>query len=409
MQTQLSPEFRTTPAGQEAESILRSCVHCGFCLATCPTYQLLGNELDSPRGRIYLIKQVLEGQPATVRTQQHLDRCLTCRNCETTCPSGVRYGQLLDIGRDIVERQVGRSPWAWMQRAALSALLPYPRRFTPLLRLGQAVRSGLPHSSVLSRKIPAYVPKPPSVAPPTAPQTRMLLLRGCVQDALAPNINAAATRVLAALGIECLPAEGCCGAVSFHLNFQAAGRATMQANVTRWQAALQAGAVGIVSTASGCGVTVKDYGHLLGTEAAHAVAAQTQDLAQVISARQQQLWPLLRPLAQPVRVAWHPPCTLQHGQKVRGVVEALLTQAGYTLVPVADAHLCCGSAGTYALLQPQLAGALQRRKLDALQAHDPAVIVTANIGCLTHLQSGTTRPVRHWIELLAERLALTSD
>lgn len=399
MQTQLSPEFHNTPTGQEAEAILRSCVHCGFCLATCPTYQLLGNELDSPRGRIYLIKQVLEGQPASAKTQLHLDRCLTCRNCETTCPSGVQYGHLLDIGRAIVERQVGRTPWRYAQRVALKAVLPYPRRFTPLLRLGQSVRPLLPLG-----KIPARSPTPPAVNPPADADTTLLLLTGCVQDALAPTINAAATRLLGALGIRCIPADGCCGAVSFHLNFQAEGRATMQANVQRWQAQLDAGASGIISTASGCGVTVKEYGHLLQTDAARQIASVTQDLAEVVAARQQRLVPLLKPLAQAIKVAWHPPCTLQHGQKLRGVVESLLTQAGYTLVPVTDAHLCCGSAGTYALLQPQLATALQQRKLAHLQAHDPAVIVTANIGCLTHLQSGTARPVRHWVELLAERL-----
>ncbi len=407
MQTQLTETFRATPAGQEAERILRSCVHCGFCLATCPTYQLLGNELDSPRGRIYLIKNVLEGEPATAKTQLHLDRCLTCRNCETTCPSGVEYAKLLDLGRAEVERQVGRTPWAWLQRAALTAVLPYPRRFTPLLRVGQALRPVMP--AALQAKLPPRQSLSLISSPLPTTHRRMLLLAGCVQPGLAPNINLAATRLLNAMGIAVVEVDGCCGALSFHLNQQADGLNFMRSNVDTWMGLLDDGAEAIVSTASGCGVTVQAYDHYLHLDPNYAVrasqvAAVTRDLASVIQAEAGQLIAQLSPLPQPVKLAWHAPCTLQHGQQVRGVVESLLTQAGYDLVQVADPHLCCGSAGTYALLQPQLATQLKQRKLAQLQAGDPQVIVTANIGCLTHLQSGTTLPVRHWAELLADRL-----
>ena len=662
MRTQLTDALKATPEGREADAILRSCVHCGFCLATCPTYRLLGDELDSPRGRIYLIKQVLEGQPVTAKTRLHLDRCLTCRACETTCPSGVQYGRLVDIGRGLVEARTQRPPLDWAKRRALMAVLPRPGLFGTLLGLGRRLQPWLPAAlaakvppvagvppvakrlagsavtakaagsaraapasphlvppgarpsavpGVGSRPVPAgerpemglrsgpdsqttmspeagtrvvphaespaapvgeysaapvgefpaapvgefsatstsesraalgsesqatsgdgsskiespaAVPAGPTPAPaeaamsgsgpriesgaepPVAPagafpapptgafpdascdasqaasdarsraaettpapvagsllqpeagsraanarpvagserttaldadppaatarppittdaitsdaprpgDTRrtLLMLEGCVQPALAPQINAAAARVLDRLGVSLLPVGGCCGALRFHLNAQEAGRDDMRRNVDAWHAHLEAGAAGIVSTASGCGVTVKDYGHLLAQDPAYRaraerVAGATRDLSEVIAAEEPRLRDLLAALpapAAPCRVAFHAPCTLQHGQKLVGVVERLLTAAGFTLTPVRDAYLCCGSAGTYALLQPELAQRLLADKLDALETPGPEVIATANIGCLSHLQGGASVPVRHWVELLDERL-----
>lgn len=405
MQTTLTDLFKKTSDGQEAERILRNCVHCGFCLATCPSYQVLGNELDSPRGRIYLIKQLVEGNPVTAKTQLHLDRCLTCRNCETTCPSGVEYGKLLDIGRALVDAQVPRSPGDKLQRAALGKVISTPRLFTPLLKMGQAVRPLMP--AAIQAQIPE---KSPRAEPARTTQThprRMLLLEGCAQPALAPNINAAATRVLDRLGItlSSVDAAGCCGAVKFHLNDHSGGLAAMRRNIDAWLPHLDAGAEAIVMTASGCGVMVKEYGWHLRHDPAYAakatrVSAATRDLSEILFAEGEKLTDLFAHGASLPRVAFHPPCTLQHGQKITGAVETLLTRAGYTLSPIPESNLCCGSAGTYSILQPQIADALKVRKLAHLESGAPAVIVTANIGCLTHLQSGTATPVKHWIELL---------
>ena len=406
MQTTLSDTFKNTPDGQEAERILGSCVHCGFCLATCPSYQILGNELDSPRGRIYLIKQLVEGSEVTAKTQLHLDRCLTCRNCETTCPSGVEYGKLLDIGRALVDARVARSPTDKIKRAVLGRLISSPRVFTPLLRIGQALRP------LLRGEVKASIPAKSSPTPParigaTHPRT-MLLLAGCAQPALAPNINAAATRVLDRLGITLSPvaAAGCCGAVTFHLNDHARGLAAMRRNIDAWLPHLDAGAEAIVMTASGCGVMVKEYGWHLRDDPAYAepaarISAATRDLSEILLAEGEKLTDLFNASrgAQP-RIAFHPPCTLQHGQKITGVIETLLKRAGFELCAVPEVGLCCGSAGTYSILQPRIAHALKTRKLGNLQSGAPDLIVTANIGCQTHLQSGTTTPVKHWIELL---------
>jgi glycolate oxidase iron-sulfur subunit len=407
MQTTLAPEFRNTPTGDLAEAILRSCVHCGFCLATCPTYQVLGNELDSPRGRIYLMKQVFEGVTPTARTQLHLDRCLTCRSCETTCPSGVQYGKLLDLGRAVVEESVGRSTRETLVRGALKHGLLSAALFNGALRLGQTARAFLP--GALRARIPAADPAGAWPAPRHA--RKMLVLAGCVQPGLKPNINAAAARVLDRIGISLVAADavGCCGALAHHLNDHTDARAAMRRNIDAWLPHLDAGAEAIVMTASGCGVMVKDYGWLLRDDAAYAakaarVSAATRDLSEVLVAERAALPP--RTSAGAARkIAWHAPCTLQHGQKLGGGVESLLSAAGFELTPVAESHLCCGSAGTYSLLQPEIANALKTRKLGNLQAGEPEVIATANIGCLTHLQSGSAVPVKHWIELLDDALS----
>jgi len=403
MQTRLADFIRGTPEGREAEDILRKCVHCGFCTATCPSYQVLGDDLDSPRGRIYLMKRALEGAPVSAKTRLHLDRCLTCRACETTCPSGVRYGRLVDIGRALVEARTVRGPLERLTRRLLASVLPRPRLFKALAGLGRLARPLLP--GALKAKIPvASAPACDWPAPRHA--RKMLVLAGCVQPALAPSINAAAARVLDRVGISLVEATGagCCGALRFHLNYQEAGRDDMRALIDAWWPLVERGEVeAIVMTASGCGVTVKEYAHLLGQdpryrEKAARISALTRDLAEVIP-----------PEALPEgvgagRVAFHSPCTLQHGQQIRGAAEARLTRVGLELTPVRDAHLCCGSAGTYSLLQPAIAGELRSRKLAALSEAQPEQIATANIGCLTHLQGAASVPVRHWIEILDEAL-----
>ena len=406
MQTNIIESFKHTADGQEAESILRACVHCGFCTATCPTYQLLGNELDSPRRRIYLIKEMLEGAAVTAKTQLHLDRCLTCRSCETTCPSGVQYGRLVDIGRAFVEDRTSRSLAQTLQRWLLRTLLPRTAMFNFLLGLGRLFRPILP--GFIAKTVPvARAAKP---RPSTRHARSMLVLEGCVQPGLAPATNAAAARVLDRLGISLLSAEqaGCCGAVSYHLNAHADGLDYMRRNIDAWWPYVEQGAEAVVMTASGCGAMVKEYGHLLRHDAAYAekaekISALTRDLSEVLAAEQETLLSLLKPAARG-KVAFHSPCTLQHGQKIVGVIEQLLGKAGYELTPVADKHLCCGSAGTYSILQKELSQQLLHNKLAALQSGQPAQIVSANIGCQSHLQSGTDIPVRHWIELIEEVL-----
>lgn len=407
MQTHLSPQFQGTAEGQEAEAILRKCVHCGFCTATCPTYQVLGDELDGPRGRIYLIKQVLEGEAPTRKTQLHLDRCLTCRNCESTCPSGVQYGQLVDIGRRIVEEKVPRGIGAKALRWALKEGLTSPL-FGPAMKLGQAVRGLLP--AALKEKVPA--PQDPGRWPTRTHARKVLMLAGCVQPAMAPNINSATARVLDAAGIQALVAQdaGCCGAVKFHLNDQEGGRTQMRANIDAWWPFIERGEVeAIVMNASGCGVTVKEYGHLLQHDTAYAEKARriselTRDLSELLPPLVPRLQGRLR--AMPGVFAFHPPCTLQHGQKLRGGVEQSLAQLGFDVrLPLDEAHLCCGSAGTYSVLHADIAHTLRDRKLGHLGALEPVAILSANIGCITHLQSATATPVRHWVELLDEALA----
>ncbi|ODU46669.1 MAG: glycolate oxidase iron-sulfur subunit [Thiobacillus sp. SCN 63-374] len=410
MQTQIADSYRNTPDGEVAERILRSCVHCGFCLATCPTYQVLGNELDSPRGRIYLMKQVLEGATPTAKTQLHLDRCLTCRNCETTCPSGVEYGKLLDIGRHLVEEKVGRGVTETAVRSALKRGLGTPLIFNSALKLGQRVRGLMP--GFLKTRVPPAEKAGEWPAPRHA--RRMLVLQGCVQPGIKPNINSATARVLDRIGISLIAASevGCCGALAHHLNDTEDSLAAARRNIDAWLPHLDAGVEAIVMTASGCGVMVKDYGWLLRNDPAYAekavrVSAATKDLSEILvaeAAALKSLTPHPSPLT-PKRIAYHPPCTLQHGQKLSGGVEALLSDAGFELTPVAEKHLCCGSAGTYSILQPEIANQLKARKLGHLQAGDPELIVTANIGCLTHLQSGSGIPVKHWVELLDEAQA----
>ena len=402
MQTQLAPEFQGTPDGAEAEAILRKCVHCGFCTATCPTYQLLGDELDGPRGRIYLIKQVLEGATPTRATQMHLDRCLTCRNCESTCPSGVQYGHLVDIGRKIVDEKVPRGLGERAVRWALKEGLPSPL-FGPAMKLGQAVRGVLPAS--LQAKVPA--PQAAGQWPTRSHTRKVLMLEGCVQPAMMPNINSATARVLDAIGIEAvrLPKTGCCGAVKFHLNDQDGGRAEMRANIDAWWPLASTGGVeAIMVNASGCGVTVKEYGHLLKDDPAYAdKAAHISALARDLSEWLPELATALQGRVSPPAgmLAFHPPCTLQHGQQLRGGVEAHLGALGFQVqVARTESHLCCGSAGTYSVLQPELAYPLRDRKLGHLQALVPEAILSANIGCITHLQSGTAPPVKHWVEVL---------
>jgi glycolate oxidase iron-sulfur subunit len=414
MQTHLAPEYQNTEDGKTAEAILRKCVHCGFCTATCPTYQLLGDELDGPRGRIYLMKQVLEGETPTRKTQQHLDRCLTCRNCESTCPSGVQYGHLVDIGRKLVDAKVERPMGERMLRWALKEGLPSPL-FAPAMKLGQAVRGVLP--AALKAKVPApQVAHRNGVTWPTQTHARkVLMLAGCVQPAMLPNINTATAQVLDAAGIQTLVASnaGCCGAVKFHLNDQEGGAMQMRANIDAWWPYVEQGVEAIIMNASGCGVMVKDYGHVLAHDAQYAekakkISALTKDLSELLP----ELVPILKTkinahaLEQTGKHAFHPPCTLQHGQQLKGGVEKHLSDLGFDVqVANQEAHLCCGSAGTYSVLNPDIAYTLRDRKLGHLDALQPRVILSANVGCITHLQSGTDVPVKHWVEVLDAALA----
>jgi glycolate oxidase iron-sulfur subunit len=411
MQIQLSPEFHGDREAAEAEAILRSCVHCGFCTATCPTYQLEGNELDGPRGRIYLIKQVFEGGEASRSTQRHLDRCLTCRNCETTCPSGVRYGRLVDIGRQVVDARVQR-PVAerairWVLKEGLTSPL-----VGPAVRLGQLLRPALP--GVLKKKLPKRAGGRAADWPRTEHARKVMLLQGCVQPAMLPNINAATARVLDAAGLQTLVAAeaGCCGALRTHLGDAEGGLTDMRRNVDAWWPAIEAGAVEcIVVNASGCGAVVKEYGEALAHEPAYAErAARISALAKDLSELLPELLPALKdrmsPQAAGRRIAVHTPCTLQHAQRLRGGVEAALVMLGFDVTaPAGDGHLCCGSAGAYSVLQPGIATTLRDRKLSSLGSQEPDVIVSANVGCILHLQSGTAVPVQHWVEVLDQALA----
>jgi len=399
MQTKLADFIKNTPEGREADAILRSCVHCGFCTATCPTYQLLGDELDGPRGRIYLLKQMLEGQTVTAKTQLHLDRCLTCRACETTCPSGVRYGRLADIGRGILEEKV-RRPWLQRaQRLALRKLMPYPKRFGPLLGLARLARPMLP--AALRAKIPLKASPP--VWPPVRHARRVLMLGGCVQPVMAPAIDAAAANVLDQLGISVIRVQesGCCGALSYHLAAHEEGAAFMRRNIDAWWPHIEQGAEAIISTASGCGLMVKEYVDVLKHDPVYAAKAErtsalAKDIGEILA--KEDLSRLQKTSSR--RIAFHSPCTLQHGQKLNGVVENILLKLGYELTPVAQPHFCCGSAGTYALLQPELSQKLLIDKIRTLEEGRPECIATANIGCWAHLRTKAQVPVHHWIELL---------
>jgi glycolate oxidase iron-sulfur subunit len=415
MQTQLSPEFRGDREASEAEAILRSCVHCGFCTATCPTYQLEGNELDGPRGRIYLIKQLLEGGAASRSTQQHLDRCLTCRNCETTCPSGVRYGRLVDIGRKLVDERVRRPLTERAARWALKEGLTSPL-VGPAVRLGHWLRPALPEA--LKRKLPARAARTSRPLPGrTGHARKVMLLSGCVQPALLPNIQGATERILAAAGIHAMtaPQARCCGALRSHLGDPEGGLADMRRNIDAWWPAVEAGIVErIVMNASGCGAVVKEYGDFLAhdphyAERAARISALSVDLSELLPEIVPALQAAMGATTTPRRVAVHAPCTLQHAQRLRGGVEAALAELGFTVLPpIAEAHLCCGSAGAYSVLQPGIATSLRDRKLAQLTEPVPDVIVSANVGCILHLQSGTTVPVRHWAEVIDEGLAASA-
>lgn len=407
MQTLLSDLIKDTAEGREAEAILRKCVHCGFCTATCPTYQVTGNELESPRGRIYLIKQMLEGNPVTAETQRHLDSCLTCRNCETSCPSGVQYGHLVDIGRKLAAERVPRSGRDRFKRAVLQEVLESPL-FGAAMQAGQAVRSLLPRA--LAAKVP--VRRAAGALPTTTHAREVLILAGCVQPAMMPAIDAATLRVLDALGIGARVAagSGCCGALRFHMDDQEGGLAQMRANIDAWWPDVESGRIeAIVMNASGCGATVREYGHHLRhdplyAERAAVMSERVRDIAEIVAPHAEQLRSRLKtPL--PARVAFHPPCTLQHWQRLRPLTEKLLVDLGFALQPFADSHLCCGSSGAYSVLNPAMAGTLRDRKLGAIGAVQPDMILSSNIGCLTHLQSGTAVPVRHWVEALDSALA----
>ena len=416
MQTQLAPEFRDTPDGAEAEAILRKCVHCGFCTATCPTYQLLGDELDGPRGRIYLIKQTLEGATPTRATQVHLDRCLTCRNCETTCPSGVLYGNLVEIGRRVVDAKVERPAAEKAARTALREGLTSPL-FAPAMKIGQALRPFLP--SILKSKVPAGSSHQARRWPTRTHDRKVLLLMGCVQPSMMPNVNSATARVLDAAGIQTLVADraGCCGAIRLHLNDQEGALADMRRNIDAWWPLVegiggQPKVEAIVMNASGCGATVKEYAHALVRDPAYAgraerIAALTRDVGELLPVIAPALRSRLGASAARPSIAFHAPCSLQHAQRLGGFVEAQLAELGFeVLVPATEPHLCCGSAGTYSVLQPELAYRLRNRKLEQLAPLAADVIASANVGCIQHLQSGTATPVRHWIEVLDEALAL---
>ncbi len=399
MQTRIHPDIIPSASVQEAEDILRACVHCGFCTATCPTYQHFGDERDGPRGRIYLVKQLLETNEVTEKTQQHLDRCLTCRSCETTCPSGVQYGRLVDIGRGIVEQKVTRAPLDRLLRWSLRKILPYPKRFGFLLFFGQLFRP------LLWGKLQAKVPpkRYASPWPANSHSRKMLALAGCAQSITTPNTNAATARVLDKLGVTLVeaPEAGCCGAVDYHLAAHDDGLNAMRKNIDAWWPAIEAGAEAIVMTASGCGAMVKEYGELLAgdkqyAEKARTVAELTKDISEVLARED------VSSLAVKTQVptAYHCPCTLQHGQQLKGGVESLLEKAGVPLTQTKDKHLCCGSAGTYSILQAKTSQQLLDNKLEALMVDQPEQIVTANVGCQMHLETKAAVPVKHWIELL---------
>jgi glycolate oxidase iron-sulfur subunit len=401
VKTSITPENLETLQGKEANRILRNCVHCGFCNATCPTYQLTGDELDGPRGRIYLIKQVLEGKPPGRMTQTHLDRCLTCRNCETTCPSGVNYGQLVDIGRKLVAAQGKRTLADSIRRFALRKLFLTKPLFNSAIAAARLSRNVLP--AAIKQKIPQ---KPEQLLdwPGNEHPRKIILLQGCVQPALQPNIDRAAAIVLDRMGIQTLriPQTGCCGAISHHLDAFDEAHAYIKHNIDSWWPYIESGEVeAIISTASGCGVTISEYGRMLAEDDEYSARAQrvselSRDLSEIIAG---QSIPQTMTTAN-TRVAFHPPCTLQHGQQIRGTIESILQASGRQLVAFKESHLCCGSAGTYSILQKNLAEQLRDRKLEHITAGQPDVIATANIGCLLHLQSGSGIPVKHWIELL---------
>ena len=407
MQTHLADFIKNTPHGKIADTILKNCVHCGFCNATCPTYQLTGDELDGPRGRIYQIKQVLEGMGATVQIQSHLDRCLTCRNCESTCPSGVEYGHLLDIGRSEVEKQIGRPPLEKFKREALRRLMLNRTAFESTYRVAQSLRPWLPQK--LRGKVMAG--KAVGIIPQSTRPRKMIMLEGCVQPGMSPNINAATLRVLDKLGIQLQRPQnaGCCGAINLHMGAEAQSLNDMRRNIDAWWPLLEQGAEALLINASGCGATVKEYGYHLQHDAqyaekAAAISAAAKDIVEILASEAENIQAKLPANLPAHTIAYHPPCTLQHGQKLKGSVESLFAELGITVLLPQDAHLCCGSAGTYSFFQPELSQQLRDNKLSRLNALKPDVVLSANIGCIGHLAGGTATPVMHWIEYLDEQM-----
>ncbi len=404
MKTNIINDFLQTHEGSEANKILRSCVHCGFCNATCPTYQLLGDELDGPRGRIYLIKQALEGKTPTRQTQLHLDRCLTCRNCESTCPSGVQYSQLLNIGRKVINEKVSRSASQKSLHYILRKTFLNNFVFSSLIKTGQLFRPLLPAS--IKRSIPekqnlTHFNK-------TSHVRKILLVPGCVQSSLKPNIDIAAKVVFNKLNIECIeiPAAGCCGSLSHHLNAENEAIRIIKKNIDSWWPLVEKKSIeAICMTASGCGVAIKEYEQLLADDKnyaskAKAISALYKDPAEIVSQElRENKNELLSTAKQNKNIAFHPPCTLQHGMKLNNLIEPILSQCGYTVHSFKDKHLCCGSAGTYSITQKSLSQQLLANKLDHIDKVDADMIVTANIGCQLHLQNGTATPVKHWLEL----------
>lgn len=406
MQIKIVPEFQIDPDIGDVKAIINKCVHCGFCTATCPTYQVLGDELDGPRGRIYLMKEMVEGAPVTAKTQTHLDRCLTCRNCETTCPSGVRYGRLVDIGRRYVDERVSRSLMQRLMRWGMRETMSRRSVFNTLFGIARFVRPVLPAS--LRKKV--QVPGPAGQWPAKGSQCKMLLHVGCVQPALMPNVDAATARVFAKLGAELVvaPSAECCGAIRQHLNDHHGAEAQIKRNIDAWWPYVEDGIDTIVINASGCGVMIKDYAELLAqdpiyAEKAKRISAMARDVSELLPDFALEIEQLVREKGSgqlPEGITYHPPCTLQHGQKIRGAVELLLGRLGVSVKLCQDSHLCCGSAGTYSILQPEMSQELRDRKLANIMKTAPKEIVSGNVGCINHLQSGTDIPVRHWIELI---------
>jgi glycolate oxidase iron-sulfur subunit len=410
MQIKIAPAFEHEQDIGTVKSIINKCVHCGFCTATCPTYQVLGDELDGPRGRIYLMKEMVEGAAVTSKTQIHLDRCLTCRNCESTCPSGVRYGRLVDIGRRYVESRVGRPTWQKLHHWLIRETLSRRGLFSFLLGMARFLRPIMP--SAMQKKIQVVPPAGAWPSPDSARSAKrqMLLHLGCVQPALMPNVDAATARVFDKLGVALITTTeaGCCGAIRQHLHDHAGAHAQIKANIDAWWPYVAQGVDTLVINASGCGVMIKEYGDLLADDPIYAdkarqIAAMAKDVSEILPAYAQELAALVQAREgghQPARVTYHPPCTLQHGLKIRGGVEGLLEQLGVRVSLCHESHLCCGSAGTYSILQPVMSQTLLERKLGNILKTSPDEIVSGNVGCINHLQSGTAIPVRHWIELI---------
>ncbi len=414
MQTTFTPEQLKNPAIERSNEILRACVHCGFCTATCPTYQVLGDELDSPRGRIYLIKDMLENdRPADAKTVKHIDRCLSCLACMTTCPSGVHYMHLVDHARDHIEKTYKRPFSDRALRWLLANILPYPTRFRLALlgaKLGRPFKFLMPDARLKAMldMAPKTIPPvsrnddPQSFAPQGARKKRVALMTGCAQKALNTDINDATIRLLTRLGCEVVVAEGagCCGALTHHMGKTDESHASAAKNIRAWSAEMDgAGLDAIVINTSGCGTTIKDYGHMFRNDPLAAQAAAVSDKAMDISELLMQL-DLPEGGAPDLTVAYHAACSLQHGQQIKTYPKDLLKRAGFTVVEPADSHLCCGSAGTYNLMQPEISAQLKERKIRTLEAKSPDIIAAGNIGCMMQIGSGSDVPIVHTVELL---------